>query len=51
MMTHRQGEHELESWLTAETSDLPELRSFASGIRRDQQAVTAGLTLPTAPPP
>jgi len=46
MMTHRQGEHELESWLTAETSDLPELRSFASGIRRDQQAVTAGLTLP-----
>ena len=47
MMTHRQGEHELEGWLTAaEASDLPELRSFANGIRRDQQAVTAGLTLP-----
>jgi transposase len=47
MMTSRQGEHELEGWLTqAEASDLPELRSFANGIRRDQQAVTAGLTLP-----
>jgi len=47
MMTRRQGEHELEGWLTqAEASDLPELRSFANGIRRDQQAVTAGLTLP-----
>jgi transposase len=47
MMARRQGEHELEGWLTAaEASDLPELRSFANGIRRDQQAVTAGLTLP-----
>jgi transposase len=47
MMTRRQGEHELEGWLTAaEASDLPELRSFANGIRRDQQAVTNGLTLP-----
>jgi transposase len=47
MMTRRQGEHELEGWLTrAEASDLPELRSFANGIRRDQQAVTAGLSLP-----
>jgi transposase len=32
MMTRRQG--------------LPALRSFARGIRRDQQAVTAGLALP-----
>jgi transposase len=47
MMAHRQGEHELEGWLTAaEASDLPELRSFAHGIRRDRDAVTAGLTLP-----
>jgi transposase len=47
MMTRRQGEHELEGWLTqAEASDMPELRSFANGIRRDQDAVTAGLTLP-----
>ena len=29
-----------------EADDQPQLRSFASGIRRDQQAVTAGLALP-----
>jgi transposase len=47
MMTRRQGLLALENWLTAvEASDLPELRSFANGIRRDQQAVTAGLSLP-----
>lgn len=39
----------MEGWLTlAEDSDLPELRSFANGVR-DQQAVTAGLTLPYSP--
>ena len=47
MMTRRQGQQALEGWLTAvEADDQPELRSFANGIRRDQQAVTAGLTLP-----
>ncbi len=47
MMTRRQGEQALEAWLTRiEAGDLPELRSFANGIRRDQQAVTNGLTLP-----
>jgi hypothetical protein len=47
IMTRRRGEQELEDWLTrAESADLPEPRSFANGIRRDQQAVTAGLTLP-----
>ncbi len=47
IMARRRGEQELEGWLTrAEAADLPELRSFANGIRRDQQAVTAGLTLP-----
>ena len=46
MMTRRQGLLALEDWLTrVEASNLPELRSFANGIRRDQQAVTAGLTL------
>lgn len=46
-MTRRQGEQELEGWLIAvEADDQPELRSFANGIRRDQPAVTAGLTLP-----
>jgi transposase len=45
-MARRQGLTELEDWLTgAEASDLPQLRSFARGIRRDQQAVTAGLSL------
>ncbi len=47
MMTRRQGQQALEAWLTrVEADDQPELRSFANGIRRDQQAVTAGLTLP-----
>ena len=47
MMTRRQGLLALEDWLTAvETADQPALHSFARGIRRDQQAVTAGLALP-----
>jgi transposase len=47
MMTRRQGLLALEDWLTAvETDDQPQLHSFANGIRRDQQAVTAGLALP-----
>ena len=46
MMTRRQGLLALEDWLTAvEAGDQPGLRSFARGIRRDQQAVTAGLAL------
>ena len=47
MMTRRQGLLALEDWLTrVEAGDQPELHSFANGIRRDQQAVTAGLALP-----
>ena len=47
MMTRRQGLLALEDWLTrVEAADQPQLRSFANGIRRDQQAVTAGLALP-----
>jgi transposase len=47
MMTRRRGQQELENWLTAvEADDQPELHSFANGIRRDQDAVTNGLTLP-----
>lgn len=46
MMCQLRG-HELETWLTAaDADDLPALRSFTLGIRRDQDAVTAGLTLP-----
>jgi transposase len=47
MMTRRQGLLALDGWLTAvEADDQPQLHSFANGIRRDQQAVTAGLALP-----
>ena len=47
MMTHRQGLLALEDWLTrVEADDQPQLHSFASGIRRDQEAVAAGLALP-----
>jgi transposase len=47
MMTRRQGLLALEDWLTrVEADDQPQLHSFASGIRRDQQGVTAGLALP-----
>ena len=47
MMTRRQGLLALEDWLTrVEADDQPQLHSFAHGIRRGQQAVTAGLALP-----
>ena len=48
MMTARTGDRDLEAWLTAVEADdgQPELRSFANGIRHDQQAVTNGLSLP-----
>jgi len=44
IMTERRG-RDLEKWMTA-ADGLPELRSFVTGLRRDQDAVTAGLTLP-----
>jgi hypothetical protein len=46
MLTHRQGT-KLPGWADqAEASDVPEIRSFAAGLRKDWAAVTAGLTLP-----
>ncbi|MEU4516235.1 ISL3 family transposase [Nonomuraea wenchangensis] len=46
MTAHRRGQN-LETWMNAVLNDdLPELRSFVTGLRRDQDAVTAGLTLP-----
>jgi hypothetical protein len=46
MMCQLRG-HELEAWMAAvEADDLPALHSFVLGIRRDQDAVTAGLSLP-----
>ncbi len=47
MMTNRTGDRDLPAWLDAvEADDQPFLHSFAAGIRRDQDAVTNGLTLP-----
>lgn len=40
------GGRNLESWMAAvDADDQPALRSFVAGLRRDQDAVTAGLTL------
>ena len=36
----------LTEWLAAVDHDLPAMRSFTRGLRRDLEAVTAGLTLP-----
>jgi transposase len=47
MMTNRTGDQQLHRWLAAvQADDQPHLHSFAAGIRRDLDAVTAGLTLP-----
>ena len=46
MMTARTGRRDLETWLAAVEADGDVgLRSFAAGIRNDQQAVINGLTL------
>ena len=44
MLRTRTGEH-LDGWLDqVEHSELPELQSFAAGVKKDQDAVRAGLT-------
>ncbi|MFI7359496.1 ISL3 family transposase [Streptomyces avidinii] len=46
MMTNREG-HRLDEWIAAATVEqLPNLCSFARGLRHDHAAVSAGLTLP-----
>jgi transposase len=46
MLCNRHG-HKLPGWADrAEASPVRELRSFAAGLRKDWDAVTAGLTLP-----
>jgi transposase len=46
IMTERRGQ-ELEQWMAAaEATGEPALKSFVTGLRADQDAVTAGLTLP-----
>jgi Transposase len=45
-MLRRRGGHNLIGWIkTAEDSDIPELATFATGLRADFDAVTAGFTL------
>ena len=46
ILTQRRG-HDLHAWLQrVDTDGAPALRSFATGLGRDLDAVTAGLTLP-----
>ena len=46
MMLHLRGDR-LEQWVSGvQADDLPELHSFVTGLRRDHDAVRAGLTLP-----
>lgn len=46
MMNNRHG-HLLDDWINATAAiDAPRLTAFATGLRRDHTAVTAGLTLP-----
>ena len=52
MMLQRRGRH-LQEWMAAVLADdLPDLHSFVTGLRRDPNAVAAGLPAlpwPTAP--
>ncbi|MDX3525196.1 MULTISPECIES: transposase [Streptomyces] len=46
MLTQRDGE-QIAEWITAvRADDLPSLHTFASGLERDMDAVTAGLSTP-----
>jgi transposase len=47
MMNERRGRKLLEPWMTAAlATGEPALRSFVTGLRADQDAVTNGLSLP-----
>jgi transposase len=47
MMNDRRGRKQLEPWMTAAlATGEPALRSFVTGLRADQDAVTSGLSLP-----
>jgi transposase len=46
MVHQRQGER-LDAWLEqVQATQIPELVSFVGGIKRDKEAVVAGLTRP-----
>jgi transposase len=47
IMNERRGQKLLEPWMTAAlAAGEPALRSFVTGLRADQDAVTNGLSLP-----
>lgn len=47
IMNERRGRKRLEPWMTAAlATGEPALRTFVTGLRADQDAVTAGLSLP-----
>ncbi|MGW3968570.1 ISL3 family transposase [Streptomyces ardesiacus] len=46
ILLNLRGQEKLEQWTSdAEASALPELRGFAAGLRKDWDAVMAGLSL------
>jgi transposase len=46
-MAERRGRKRLEPWITAAlATGEPALRSFVTGLRADQDAITNGLSLP-----
>ena len=46
-LIRKQSSGTLQDWLTrAEASPCPEIRHFAEGIRQDESAVNAAITLP-----
>ncbi|MGP3943717.1 ISL3 family transposase [Streptomyces sp. 6N106] len=46
ILVHLRGRERLEQWVQdADASALPELRGFASGLRKDWEAVVAGLNM------
>jgi transposase len=46
-MVHKREGARLDAWLTrVAESGLPELQSFAAGVKKDKDAVQAGLTWP-----
>lgn len=47
MIVHRTGADTLDTWLaTVEADDIPQLHTFARGVRQDYTAVRNGLSLP-----
>lgn len=52
ILVHPRGRERLEQWVQdAEASALPELRGFASGLRKDWDAVVASLSMHWNPGP